>query len=154
MTLLSVLSQYLDLPSVHLLVLTALRPGPRLLRSREADQRKARPVKLTDIRSETSTTLVSFASGDLKVTYRPNTFTADVADEINAAIKDPTKQTDAMFQMVGANLVDWDLEDDAGKVIPLDDPKRLRAEVPMAVFGRIFQQIQADQDPGKAGKTS
>jgi hypothetical protein len=111
-------------------------------------------MKLADLKSATKTTVISFDIGDLKVTYRPNRFTATLADQINAAMQDPAQQTDAMFRMVGEVLVDWDLEDDAGKIIPLDEVQRLRDEVPMQVFGLIFAGIQQDQDPGKAGGRS
>lgn len=111
-------------------------------------------MKLADIRSETRVTIIGFAAGDLKVTYRPNAFTADVADRINSAVADPKQQTDAMFQMVSEVLVEWDLEGDDGQVIAVTDAARLRAEVPMQVFGRIFAGIQEDQDPGKAAARS
>jgi hypothetical protein len=111
-------------------------------------------MKLADLKSATKTTVISFDVGDLKVTYKPNAFTANLADQINAAMQDPAKQTDGMFRMVSEVLVDWDLEDDGGKIIPVDDIKRLRDEVPMQVFGLIFQGIQQDQDPGKADARS
>lgn len=111
-------------------------------------------MKLHDIRSETTDVVVSFQAGDLNVTYRPNTFTADRADAVQAAANDQSKANDAMFQMVGDVLVRWDLEDDAGQVIPLDDAARLRAEVPVAVFGRIFLAIQESQNPKGTARAS
>jgi hypothetical protein len=111
-------------------------------------------MKLAQLRAESKTVLVPFQAGDLKVDYRPNTFTADAVDKINAAMQDPKKQTDAMFDMIGGMLLGWDLEDDDGTVIPLDDAARLRAEVPMQVFGRIFTALQEDQAPGEAATRS
>lgn len=111
-------------------------------------------MKLADLKSATKTTVISFDIGDLKVTFKPNVFTANLADQINAAMADPAQQTGAMFRMINEVLVDWDLEDEAGKIIPLDDDKRLKEEVPMQVFGAIFAGIQEDQDPGKADKRS
>ena len=112
------------------------------------------PMKLNDIRSETAEVAVPFQSGDLHVTYRPNTFTADRSDAVQAAAKDEAKATDAMFLMVGDVLVRWDLEGDDGETIPLDDPKRLRAEVPVAVFGRIFAAIGQAQNPQVTARNS
>lgn len=107
-------------------------------------------MKLAQLRAESKTVAVSFQAGDLKVEYRPNSFTADAVDKINSAMQDPKQQTAAMFEMIGGMLLSWDLEGDDGKVIPLDDPARLRAEVPMQVFGRIFAALQEDQAPGEA----
>jgi hypothetical protein len=107
-------------------------------------------VRLSDLRSETKAVTVHFDAGDLKVTYRPNAFTADASDKVQAAMQDPTQQTDAMFQMIGGMLVDWDLEDNDGNVIDLHDVAQLRAEVPMNVFGRIFMDLSEDQNPGEA----
>ncbi len=107
-------------------------------------------MRLSEIRAETKSVVVPFAAGDLKVTYRPNAFTADVADSMQAAIADPKQATAAFFRMVTGLLVSWDLEGDDGEVIPVSDTARLRAEVPMPVFGRIFAEFQKDANPGEA----
>lgn len=109
-------------------------------------------MRLSEIRSETKPVVVSFAAGDLNVVYRPNAFTADVADRMATATKDPDQATGAFFEMISGLLVSWDLEDDAGKVIPVEDTARLRAEVPMPIFGRIFAALQEDQNPGGAAR--
>lgn len=107
------------------------------------------PMKLSDLRSITKPITITFDSGTLEIGYRPNSFTADAVDQINAAMADPDKQTDAVFQLIAANIATWDLEGDDGKIIPLHNVARLRAEVPMAIFNRIFSEIQDDQNPGK-----
>lgn len=109
-------------------------------------------MKLAELRSETKPIVVHFDAGDLKVSYRPNAFTADAMDSVQAAAADTAKATDAMFQMVAGVLADWDLEGDDGTVIPLSDTARLRAEVPMGVFNRIFVAMNEDQNPEAAGK--
>lgn len=111
-------------------------------------------MKLSEISAETKPLTVPFESGDLKVRYRPNSFTANAADEINAAMADPQKQTNGMFRMVAAIIAEWDLEDEDGKVVPLDDPAYLREHVPMGVFGRIFQTMNSDQNPGEVAARS
>lgn len=108
-------------------------------------------MKLSDIRSETKPLTIPFQAGDLKVVYRPNAFTADVADKMQAQASKPEEATDGFLNMVVAILESWDLEDEDGKVIPIDKA-RLRAEVPVPVFGRIFAEIQADQTPVAEGK--
>lgn len=95
-----------------------------------------------------------FAAGDLKVVYRPNSMTTDAVSQITAAMSDPEKQTDGLFVMIAGMLESWDLEDDNGEVIPVSDEKRLRAEVPMGVFGKIFTAMRQDQNPGEANGRS
>lgn len=108
-------------------------------------------MRLSQIRAETKALTIPFQAGDLNVTYRPNTFTADVADRMTAAAQETDTATDSFLDTVIGILADWDLEDDNGDVIPLEKA-RLRAEVPVPVFGRIFQEIQRDQVPGAEGK--
>lgn len=108
-------------------------------------------MKLSDIRAETKALTIPFQAGDLKVTYRPNAFTADVADKMQAQSEDATQATDSFLEMVVGILESWDLEDDAGEVVPIEK-SRLRSEVPVPVFGRIFAEIQKDQTPTEQGK--
>ena len=110
-------------------------------------------MRLTDIKSETHDLKVEFASGTLAVSYYPNIYTADMADQMTKAMADPETQGEAFIAMVLGMLADWDLEDDDGKVLPLD-PKSVRELVPVGVFGRIFQAVQEDLSPGEANATS
>lgn len=111
-------------------------------------------MKLSSVRSETADIDVHFASGDLHVTYRPNNLTADAVDRVNDAASDSKKQTDSLFMQVSEIITRWDLEDDEGQIIDLKDTAKLRAEVPMAVFGKIFLAMQEAQNPGKAPQRS
>ena len=104
-------------------------------------------MKLSSITAETEDVTVKFQSGDLQVSYRPHVFTADAVDQMQKASDDPSKQTDQMFELVRNTLARWDLEGDDGEVIPLDNIPRLRAEVPMQVFGKIWLAIQESQNP-------
>jgi hypothetical protein len=108
-------------------------------------------LKLSQIRAETKPLVIPFQAGDLKVTYKPNAFTADVADKMTAQAADESQATDAFLTMVIAIIDSWDLEDDEGNIVPIE-MAALRREVPMPVFGRIFQEIQKDAvpDEGKA----
>lgn len=104
-------------------------------------------MKLSSIRSETKVIVVPFDSGDLKVTVRPNVYTADMADAAVAASLDPKTSVDAVIDQAQKLIVGWDLEDDAGHIIEIDDRPKLRAEVPVPVFNRVFLAIRDDQDP-------
>ena len=115
-------------------------------------------MRLSEIRAETKSLVVPFGAGDLKVVYRPNAYTADVADQMATTLQEaqrpdgnPRQATSAFIEMVTGLLVSWDLEDDGGEVIPID-VDRLRAEVPMPVFGRIFTELQKDMNPGEAAR--
>jgi hypothetical protein len=108
-------------------------------------------MRLSEIRSETKVLTIPFQAGDLKVVYRPNAFTADIADKMQKQAADTTTATDSFLDMVVGIIESWDLEDDAGEIVPIDKV-RLRAEVPVPVFGRIFQEIQKDQTPTLEGK--
>lgn len=111
-------------------------------------------MKLSQVRAETRDIVVEFDSDVLNVTYRPNTFTVDAASEIQAAMSDPAKQTEGLFKMVSEMLAGWDLEDDNGEIVPLGDPARMKAEVPMPIFGKIFEAMRKDQDPSGEGRRS
>lgn len=111
-------------------------------------------MKLSSIRSETKAIVVPFESGDLKVTIRPNVYTADMADAAADAALDPKTSIDSVLDQAQQVIVGWDLEGDDSKIIDMADRERLRAEVPVQVFVRIFLAIRDDQDPQKPAARS
>ena len=110
-------------------------------------------MKLSKITSQVSDLDVDFGNEVLKVKYKPHTFTANMVDEMAAAETDSSKQTVALFQMVAGTIVDWDLEGEDGKIIPIDNAERLKDEVPISIFGEIFRQIGEAQNPKAQGTT-
>ena len=113
------------------------------------------PMRLADIRAETKHLSVPFADGTIEVDYRPNTYTGEKADQLQAemtrALNEGGAQSKAFMQTIFEVIADWDLLEDDGKTpVPLDEDV-CYTKVPISVFGKILQSIQEDQAPPGQG---
>lgn len=107
-------------------------------------------LKISDIKREERTTTISFDSGDLNVTYRPNVFTPATIAELasvtdgsdNAAV---LEQNESFVRQLCELLVNWDLIGDDGEVIPIE-PEAV-AKVPLSVFQVVMRHIGEENRP-------
>lgn len=110
-------------------------------------------MKISEALGERVDLAVAFPGGSvLNVVYTPSTYTVAELEELQSVERDATRVLASIRRLI----VDWDLTDDSGAVIPLteptegeDDPLR---HVPTSIFARIFRAVNEDQGPGKADR--
>jgi hypothetical protein len=104
-------------------------------------------VRLTDMKAKTRETELVWDGETVAFCYKPNEFTMDLADEIDAAAK--SEETNVVATLLGPVLVWWDVLDDKDKRIPPTAEKM--GQFPLNFLLKIMRTITEDQDPEPQG---
>jgi hypothetical protein len=87
---------------------------------------------------------IDFDGEALNIRYRVHAFTPNVEAELRASEKEGSV-SDSLVRMLTLLLDSWDLNDEKGKVLPVNET--VLRDVPLAVLSRIFTAISEDQAP-------
>lgn len=103
--------------------------------------------KLTALRDDGPTKPLTVPTGiegaDLHVDYKPSML--DTGGQLEASALPPREQVGAVLEQLAVAITGWDLEDDAGKVLPVT-LATLHA-LPATVSSALMQAVTEDQRP-------
>lgn len=97
-------------------------------------------ITLSDLVQDRREITVSLKNGmELSITYRPGAYTAAVEDEVLKALNQ-NRVLNALVTRLSSILVEWDLVDEKGKVLPIPSTlKQLPGEVLVAIMEAIIK---------------
>ncbi len=84
----------------------------------------------------------------LKVKYRPLTYTVREME----SLQEDERNVARIIETIQRLVVEWDLEDDEGNIVGLDD-ESLR-DIPTHIFLQIIREVSNHQSVGAEGKAS
>lgn len=102
------------------------------------------PIRITDLVAGKRTIAIEFEAGTLNVTYDPSAITADNERE-EAMMRLRGMPINGIAQSLVKVIVEWDLQDDKGKPVPID----LEALTPLGydVLAYLMRSINEDFRP-------
>jgi len=101
---------------------------------------------------DTRTVTMAVGEDVVTLTYRPSGITPETEDRLEAFVKEQ-KVGQSMIALLLDTLVSWDITDDKGKTLPINDAQ-LR-KLPLALLGQMVRTITEDMRPNApSGGTS
>lgn len=104
-------------------------------------------VRLSDMKAKVKESQITWDGEAVDFAYKPNEFTMELADQIDAAAK--SEDTNVVSMLLSPVIEWWDVLDDKDKRIPVTaDAMR---QFPLNFLLALMRQITADQDPEHKG---
>lgn len=100
-------------------------------------------ITLSQIISERRPKVVRYGDHEVNIVYNPAVLTLEMAESPAA-----TSNASAMVDMLAAILVEWDLTEDDGTVIPTT--RESMAKIPLVFLARVLETITSDDHAGEA----
>lgn len=104
-------------------------------------------VRLSEMKAKVKESQITWDDQTVDFAYKPNEFTMELADQIDAAAK--SESTDIVSLLLAPIIVWWDVLDDKDKRIPVT-PDTM-GQFPLNFLLALMRQITADQDPERKG---
>jgi hypothetical protein len=105
------------------------------------------PISLKELKSlKAELTVPLFEGLELNIVYKVDAFDDDLSEKLNAASTGGmAEKTKGYREILGRVLISWDLEDDKGKVLPVnaDTLKHFNFDTLDTILGAILR----DNDP-------
>jgi len=99
-------------------------------------------MQLSDIVRDTRKLVVHFDNGDLNITYRPSSYTAEVESQVMDGLN--TRPVGTLCKMLAPMLMEWDLMDGDK---PLAISEKTLDKLPGQFLITILQAIMEDMRP-------
>jgi hypothetical protein len=99
-------------------------------------------MRISEAVAETSEVEVHFGPAVLHVQYRPSSFTMQELEDV-----DTDKSSRRLIRMIQDMIVGWDLEDNEGEPINIQDAEAVRTKVPAHILTGIIKAVRRHQEP-------
>ena len=106
-------------------------------------------MRVSKLRDETRSVAVKVEDETLTVEYRPNAYTPKLEQE--AAQVSGDQAGPVLLTMLVPVIAGWDLVDDAGAMIPIDEANL--AELPVSLLVTVLKAVGDDMNPQRASGT-
>jgi hypothetical protein len=107
-------------------------------------------MRISEALAEDKPLDVKFGTAVLHIRYRPPSYTLAQIEEAQADKGNPER----LLSMLQSLITEWDLDDNAGERVPIDDAEAIRQNVPLSIYNKIVTAIKDDNAPGEASAPS
>jgi hypothetical protein len=111
-------------------------------------------MRISDALAKARPLTVEFDSDSMNITYRPSSYSVEKLEQL--VEEDGSERKVAprrMIEMIQNMVISWDLLEDNGEPIDLQNTARLR-QLPSSIFLTILNAVKADQSAGEAERPS